>query len=544
MNEHVFKKRACLIDLSRYRVPKFDRLKAMFVNLSSYGYNQIFFNIEHIYKIEKHPIIGSEADGFTDVEFKELDTFAYEECGIELIPVFQSFGHMYKILRWYEYSDLAESDMLWSLNISDDKIYDLLNDFYFSISKTFTHSKCIHVGGDEVYDMISDKSKHLLKEINNDTGKFFTKNELFLNHILKLKKIANSYEKEIIIWGDMIEKDEDVLKKLGKEVTICYWSYGHDEIPSTYIELMKSSNNRIYVCPGTNTWKSFFPRINFAKKNMKLRYQNSLDLKSYGFMVTDWGDAGHIHPISFTEKMFEMGAKIFDGEKSDTKLNLVNENNKSLNEIIRLLDKIHFGNNLNSSCTRNLSEYVTKHLFHEFVFNGKGFLTQTVAQLEALNSDIEELKVLYLNYSSNNGFKTEFELDLEMFISQTFLLGRKVETHLSFRNGLSYSLLKLDTEMFLTILNSWFEIYKYRWLKTSQPKGLNYHVHFIKQLEVDGSDELAFVKKKIGGSSSYDYNDIIEMKSIYEDDTRDEFKNIISVGNSAGLKALWEKFRL
>ena len=142
-------------------------------------------------------------------------------------------------------------------------------------------------------------------------------------------------------------------------------------------------------------------------------------------------------------------------------------------------------------------------------------------------------------------FITEFELDLEMFIKQSFLLREKINLNLLFRSNSEFSILRNGIDKFITNLRKWFVTYMKRWLDSSQPIGLSYHIHFIKQLEIDMVDELSFVKEIIEENSGHDYyNNITGIKSIYEDDTRDEFKNIVSVGNSAGLKALWGKYRL
>ena len=111
--------KACMVDISRFRVPTISRMKKMIKNLSEVGYDTIFYNIEHVFKIPGHPKIGSEADGYTIEEFKELDIYA-KENNIEIIPLIQSFGHMFHILKHPEYDSICESEKKWSLSINDD----------------------------------------------------------------------------------------------------------------------------------------------------------------------------------------------------------------------------------------------------------------------------------------------------------------------------------------------------------------------------------------------------------------------------------------
>ena len=508
MNEKNIK--ACMIDISRFRVPTISRMKKMINNLSEIGYDTIFYNIEHVFKIPDHPKIGSEADGYTIEEFKELDIFA-KENSIEIIPLIQSFGHMFHILKHPEYDNICESEKRWSLSINDET-YKFISDIYKAASEAFS-SDYIHIGGDEVYDMALGKSKHLLEQ-------GLSKDEIFLNHILKLKEIANSNGRNIILWGDMVENNPEVMEKLGENAVLCYWNYGFDDMPETYKDL----GSNTLVCPGTNTWKSFFPRYDFAVKNFQLMKERSDLISAKGFMITDWGDAGHIHPVSFTENLFEIAYKVFDNEKI-TQFST----NEKLDEIIKLLDDIHFGAYFNPENLRGYTEYVTKHLFHEYVFKGKGFASQSKEQLKEIISKIERLKMI----SDTIEFTTEFEQDIKLFVDQTIVFSKKIELHILYRDRADVLTIDNKAEEFIIALRKWFATFMKRWLTSYQPMGLYFHIHFIKKIEKDIIDEL---------KNSFDTSfDKIKKETIYDDP---EYLNLFSVGNSDALIKLWENYRL
>ena len=508
MNEKNIK--ACMIDISRFRVPTISRMKKMIGNLSEIGYDTIFYNIEHVFKIPDHPKIGSEADGYTIEEFRELDIYA-KENNIEIIPLIQSFGHMFHILKHSEYYNICESEKKWSLAINDET-YKFITDIYNVASEAFS-SKYIHIGGDEVYDMASGKSKYLLEQGS-------TKDEVFLNHILKLKEIAKSLNKEIILWGDMVENNPEVMEKLGENAILCYWSYDFDDMPETY----KTLGSNTLVCPGTNTWKSFFPRYDFAVKNFQLMKERSDLISAKGFMITDWGDAGHIHPASFTENLFEIAYKVFDNEKIAEF-----STNEKLDKVIKLLDEIHFGDHLNAENLKGHSEYVTKHLFHEYVFKGKGFASQAEEQLKEIITKIEKLRVI----SDTVEFSTEFEQDVKLFVDQTIVFSKKIELHLLYRDNNDKLTINNKAEEFIIELRKWFATFMKRWLTSYQPMGLFFHIHFMKKVETDIIQGLKEVR-------NIQYQDIVK-ETIYDDP---EYLNLFSVGNSDALIKLWEKFRL
>jgi hypothetical protein len=502
--------KACMIDISRFRVPTISRMKKMIKNLSLIGYDTIFYNIEHVFKIPDHPKIGSESDGYTIEEFKQLDIYA-KEMNIEIIPLIQSFGHMFHILKHHEYDNICESEKKWSLSINDET-YKFISDLYKAASEAFS-SEYIHIGGDEVYDMATGKSKFLIEQ-------GISKDQIFLDHIMKLKDIANSFNKDIILWGDMVENNPEVMEKLGKNAILCYWNYGFEEMPDTYKQL----GSNTLVCPGTNTWKSFFPRYDFAVRNFQLMKERADLISAKGFMITDWGDAGHIHPASLTENLFEIAYKVFTGEKVRQF-----STNEKLDKVIKLLNEIHFGKYLNAENLKEHSEYVTKHLFHEYVFKGKGFASQTKEQLEEIIAKIEKLKLI----SKNVEYLSEFEQDIKLFIDQTIVFSKKIELHLIYRNNKDILMAQNKAEEFIISLRQWFAIFMKRWLTSYQPMGLYFHIHFMKKIEKDIIDEL-----KNSFSIGFDK---ITKETIYDDP---EYLNLFSVGNSDALIKLWEEYRL
>ncbi len=501
-----YKMKACMIDISRFRVPKLERLKLMLKNIAGYGYNTVFFNIEHTFKIPEHQMIGFESDGYEIMEFKELSDYA-EGLKLSLVPLIQSFGHMFHILKWKEYENLAESEKKWSVSVSD-QTYELIDDLYMRASQVF-NSEYIHIGGDEVYDMATGKSAHLLQHISKD--------ELFLNHILKLKEIAARHDRKIVLWGDMIDKNPEVMKKLGPDTVVCYWNYDFKDMPESY----KNIDAKILVCPGTNTWKSFFPRYDYALKNFRLMKERADELDAFGYMITDWGDAGHVHPFSFTENLFNMAVKVFNGQMVE-KYNAKDE----IDKIIKLLDKVHYGDYLNSECVRNKPEYITKLMFHDNPFSGKSFADQNDGQLSELLTRILQVEASVKDVK----FETEFEKDIKLFADQTVLFKKKIELHLAIRKNSPAVTVSRLIEEYIVELRRWFADFMANWLKYSQPMGLYFHIHFEKKMETE----------LLRGLERYEgrrYEDI-EKSNLYDDP---EYLNLFSVGNPDALKTLWEK---
>ena len=345
---------------------------------------------------------------------------------------------------------------------------------------------------------------------------------------MSVKKIAEKYGKEIIIWGDMIEKDKDILSKLGDKVNICYWMYDMNELPEAYFYVKKN----IYVCAGNNVWKGFFPRIKYAIKNMKLMLDYYNKLNAYAYMITDWGDGGHFHPYSITEKFAELGRNIFDGKES-SRLDLGDE---KVNKLVDKMDYLHSGIYLNTSRLNDECVYFTQLLFHEYIFSGSGFADQTEKQLEIILDTISEIIKIddEIIWKSNPHMSNEFIDDLRLFIDKTYIFAKKVKINLDFRRERSIKELQDGIDDFIISLRRWFAVYIKRWLETSQPMGLFFHIHFMKMLEINTINDMNLVKENRNYKS-------LKKRHIYD---IPEYTNIREVCNIKGLNELWKNFRL
>ena len=64
-----------------------------------------------------------------------------------------------------------------------------------------------------------------------------------------------------------------------------------------------------YVCPGTSSWNSLFPRIENACGNIAGFARAGKRSSAAGLLNTDWGDGGHYNLLSFSWHGFLYGAE-------------------------------------------------------------------------------------------------------------------------------------------------------------------------------------------------------------------------------------------
>jgi hypothetical protein len=491
-------KKAILLDISRYRVPIVSRLKKMITNLAKIGFNEIFFNIENSLEIKSYPEIGCEMDSYTQDEMRDIVAHS-KDLKITLIPVYQSCGHMFHTLKWNSLSHLSESESRWSI-APDERSLNFFDTIYSEITDIFD-SEYIHVGGDEVYDFMEGRSKVLYPGRD--------KHEVYLEYILKLRDLLKGYNKKMMIWGDIIQNRPNLLNQLPEDVTVLYWMYDFDKIPDIYSEV----GGRFYISPGLQTWKSEFFRFSYMEKNLELKSKEFRASKAQGFLLTDWGDGGHIHPPIVTELLANYGISYFaeKGEKPSDKIL----------EIITLLDSIHNPNFMNGERVRSKNEFLTRLLYFEYPISGEGYTTQTIEQLNQFISLSDKIHLLDLD-----GINPDLKNYFELVISRTEVIREKIKIHLKYRAGEKIkdveiaNLIRLGRTAHLNLTKEW--------LYTSKTMGLFYHNHFHNEFEVGISEDF----------ESYKHGKV-ESRYFYD---REGAYNQFSVGNREALDSLWKKF--
>jgi len=277
--------RGVMLDVSRGKVPTLDTLKEIVDLLSLFKMNVLQLYTEHTFHFAHHPRIGQGCGSLTVDDILALDAYARSRY-VELQPNLQSFGHCAHILSMPEYEHLAESAARWSLCPTDEGTYELLDDLYADLLPAFA-STTLNVGCDETYDLGKGRSAARATEIG--LGR------LYLEHILRLRELAAKYGRRIQLWGDILLHYPDLVLELPEDVTLLDWHYeAEDDYPS--VRLFAESGRRFWVCPGTSSWNTLFPRIENANANICTLARMAAEHGGEGLLNTDWGDYGHYQP--------------------------------------------------------------------------------------------------------------------------------------------------------------------------------------------------------------------------------------------------------
>jgi hexosaminidase len=278
--------RGLMLDVSRGKVPTLDTLKVLVDHLSHYKANVLQLYTEHTFRFPHHPRIGQGCGSLSGEDILELDAYCRQRH-VELMPNLNSFGHCAHILNMPEYAHLAESAARWSLCPTIEDTYIFLDELYGDMLPAF-RSATFNVGCDETYDLGHGRSAQAVAE--RGTGR------VYLEHLLRLRELAARYGRTIQVWGDILLHYPELVPELPEDITLLDWHYeAAEDYPS--VRLFAESGRRFWVCPGTSSWNTLFPRIENSNGNVRTLARLGTQHGAEGLLNTDWGDYGHYQPI-------------------------------------------------------------------------------------------------------------------------------------------------------------------------------------------------------------------------------------------------------
>jgi hexosaminidase len=294
--------RGLMLDISRRKVPTLATLKHLVDELSHYKLNVLQLYTEHTFQFPSHPRIGAGCGSLSSEDILELDAHCRQRHA-ELMPNLQSFGHARNILLLSEYRHLAETELLWTLSPGVEETYTLLDELYGDMLPSFS-SPTLNVDCDETYDLGQGASQALVEQAG---GAPEGVGRVYLQHVLRVRELAARRGKRIQIWADMLLEHPELIAELPGDVTLLAWCYDPRE---SYPEVsqLAGAGAGMWICPGTGSWNSLFPRVGGARTNIRNLVRDGLAAGAVGMLNTDWGDFGHYQPMGLSWHGYLFGA--------------------------------------------------------------------------------------------------------------------------------------------------------------------------------------------------------------------------------------------
>jgi hexosaminidase len=305
-----FPARGVMLDVSRDKVPTMETLYGLVDQLAEWKINQLQLYTEHTFAYRGHPEVWAEASPLTGEEILALDAYCRERF-VELVPNQNSFGHMERWLKFPRYAPLAEApdgfEYPWggrmeepfSLCPGDPGSIQLVESLYEELLPHFS-SPLFNVGCDETFDLGQGRSKEACEERGTE--------RVYLDFLLQVYRLVKDRDRTMQFWGDIILHKPELIPELPKDAIALEWGYEADHPFDKDGRLFHEAGIPFYVCPGTSTWNTLAGRTDNALGNLRSAAENGVKHGAIGYLITDWGDNGHLQYLPASYLGFAAGA--------------------------------------------------------------------------------------------------------------------------------------------------------------------------------------------------------------------------------------------
>lgn len=276
--------RGWLDDISRGPIPnrKFRQKTRSFAE--QYKLNFGNYYTEHTLYNETYPDI-SGVSGLSDFEYAN-DPY--------MMANLQCFAHFEKTLRIPYYQSLMDGPT--NVNPAKEETYKFLTDQIENAVQAYYSSKFFNINCDETEGLGTGRARDYVSQKGSD--------EVYCQHINRVydiiqKAYAEAHDgdkkMEVLMWGDIVAKNPEMLKKLPKDMQYIVWSYvakeSYADMLAPFAKIHKEQGNPFWVAPGTSHWSST-PQVRNYMQNIAYLARDGYLAGARGLMNTAWDDSG------------------------------------------------------------------------------------------------------------------------------------------------------------------------------------------------------------------------------------------------------------
>ena len=293
--------RGVMLDVSRDKVPTMATLCDVIDRLASWKVNHVQLYSEHTFAYANHAEVHADASPFTADEIRELDAFC-QERHLELAPNQNCLGHMNRWLRHDRYRPLAVAPdgfvdpfgiarSAMTIEPSAPGSLALVRELLAELVPLFS-SRRVNVGLDEAWELPRARMPD------------------YLEWMATLRSLPELEGRELLVWGDMLNGDPALLAQVPPGITLCEWGYESNFAFDERAAVLAGAGIPFWVAPGTSSWLTIVGRVTNAIETCRHAAEAAIAHGCSGFLITDWGDQGHLQQLPISDPGLAYGAAV------------------------------------------------------------------------------------------------------------------------------------------------------------------------------------------------------------------------------------------
>lgn len=350
---------------------KCDMLLSVLHDLHDWGYNTILLEYMDAFPFDGKLAALKAPDAFTKEEVKRIVETA-AALDIEIIPLVQTFGHLYWVLRHPEFMHLAEgwnpdpetglmnmnevcygsgAMKLSTICPSNPESMELVREMISQMRALHPNSRYFHIGGDEINRPSCPRCKNAMKTMSMP--------ELLASHYAACADAVRELGATPVVWCDILLAYPETLEILKGRLAVMDWDYWSDGKPTVdgghlwgltdriheperwpelqrklfrpylyehepdlirafpFTDLLRDLGFEVIIaCAARCGGDSFCVPMDIHLRNVPAAVKKSIDSGVTGFVVTSW--AIRRSPWPMTEYALMLGAAAADGKDDDS----------------------------------------------------------------------------------------------------------------------------------------------------------------------------------------------------------------------------------
>ena len=274
--------RGTQVDMSRGPVPNLNYLKRIVRTIAEFKMNQLYMYIEDSFRLDGQPLVGVLSDTLSPDDWKNLVVYA-AQYHVDIVPATEACGHLHKILRFDQYSDLGERPHGHGLAADDPQAYAFLDQMYQQMLPVFPTS-FYNIGCDETFDLgLGRTSQRVAREGYG---------QVYVDNLSKVADIVRRYNKQVMFWGDIAVEHPEMITRLPKDLVVASWEYGAHPSYEKWLKPFAGTGMKLFVCPWVGNTGVIMADYEEAAVNIEGFLTEGKKAGAIGTDVTVWNDSG------------------------------------------------------------------------------------------------------------------------------------------------------------------------------------------------------------------------------------------------------------
>jgi hexosaminidase len=274
-----FAYRGTMVDTSHGPLPTEAEIKRQIDLLARYKANQYYLYSEASIELDGYPLLNPEGR-YSKEQIRRLVAYARERH-IDLVPMFELYGHIHDLLRIEQYSSLGAFPHGPEVDPQNPEVMKVFADWAAQYSELFP-SPFVHIGFDETWQIEMAAKKQGGKPA-----------DLFTRQLSAVAELFRERGKTVMAWADIVVKYPGIIEQLPRGLVSVAWDYSAQPDVKKWIDPLAAQKQPHFIATGVANWHEIAVDFDLTFANIDNFLSAARKSKAQGLINTVWLDSSY-----------------------------------------------------------------------------------------------------------------------------------------------------------------------------------------------------------------------------------------------------------